>query len=265
VTVDNGSNDGSADYLRDLLTGVEILETGANLGFSGGCNVGISRALAGGAEFVLLVNSDAVLHPDTLTELLDAAHRHPDAGILAPVLLSREEPDRVASAGIRFSSATGRMIHRACGQRIGQLPARDLTDVDAVSGCVMLVRSRVFGAIGFFDEEYFFSFEDLDLCLRARAAGFRVVLVDGAVAYHQGGLSIGRRSPRRVYFATRNHLRLSARVLRSSAAATVLRGALIVAWNAAYAITSPDVPTAGGLAAVARGTWHHLTRRYGPG
>ncbi|MCA1560229.1 MAG: glycosyltransferase [Acidobacteria bacterium] len=263
IVVDNGSDDGSATALRSSLPTADVIETGANLGYSGGCNVGIRRALDDGASFVLLVNSDAVLAPDAVDMLLAAANRDPSAGILAPVLLSREEPDRIASAGIAFSGRTGRMRHRAAGHPLALLEPVAALTVDAVSACVMLVRREVFDSVGWLDEEYFFSFEDIDFCLRAAEAGFRTVCVPEAVAYHEGGRTIGRRSPRRVYFATRNHLRLARRLAPRRSASVVARAALIVGLNAAYVLRAPEVPLVSGMVAVARGAWHHLCGRYG--
>jgi len=72
--------------------------------------------------------------------------------------------------------------------------------VDGVSGCAMLIRGSVFESIGLFDEDYFYSFEDLDFCLKARRAGFATVVAGAATAYHEGGHSIGANSPRRLYF-----------------------------------------------------------------
>jgi GT2 family glycosyltransferase len=261
IVVDNGSGDGSVDAFRSTLEGVEILETGANLGFSGGSNAGIRRALERGMDFVLLVNSDAVLAPDMLDRLLDAASADPGAGILAPVLLSREEPDHIASAGIVFSFRTGRMRHRGAGLPLSLLPPAAVMPVDAVSGCVMLIRREVFEQAGLLDDDYFFSFEDIDFCLRARAAGFGVACVQDALAYHEGGRTIGRRSSRRVYFATRNHLRLARAVCGPGGHR--LRAAGIVALNLAYVLVAPEAPLVGGLAAVARGAWHHVTGHYG--
>ena len=263
VVVDNHSDDGSVDVLRRALPDVHVVDAGANLGFSGGCNIGIRTALEGGARFVLLVNSDAILAPDAIAHLLAALERNPQLGIAAPVVLSREEPDHVSTAGISFSVRTGRMRHRAAGRRLAAIGCEPVHVVDAVSGCAMLVRREVFDRIGLLDESYFFSFEDIDFCLRARAAGFATACVQDARAYHEGGRTIGRRSPRRVYFGTRNHLRLAARI--GNTATRPLRFALVAALNAAYVLVSPEAPLLGGSAALVRGVWHHLIGRYGSG
>jgi GT2 family glycosyltransferase len=133
-----------------------------------------------------------------------------------------------------------------------------------VSGCVMLLTRDVIERVGHFREEYFFSFEDVDLCLRARAAGYRSLCVPAARAYHEGHTSIGRRSPKRLYFATRNHLKMAADASASPRLTRLARGGWIVGLNAAYALTSADAPLVPGLAAVVRGAWHHLRGRYGP-
>jgi GT2 family glycosyltransferase len=263
LLVDNHSADGSLAALQHLLQDTSVIETRDNLGFAGGCNIGIRAALERGARFILLVNSDAVLAPDALGHLRQAMEHDANVGIAAPVLLSREEPDYVSSAGISFSQASGRMRHRGAGRRCSALGSDPVRRVDAVSGCVMLIRREVFETIGFFDESYFFSFEDIEFCLRARDSGFETACVQDARAYHEGGRTIGRRSPKRVYFATRNHLRLVART--GSRATRLPRLATVAALNAAYVLVSPEAPLVGGAAAFARGVWHHLIGRYGAG
>ncbi|HEX5480488.1 MAG TPA: glycosyltransferase [Dehalococcoidia bacterium] len=263
IVVDNGSADGSEPHLRDRLPGVEVLQTGSNGGFSAGCNTGIRSALAWGADAVLLVNSDVVLPPETIGQLTDALAGDPRIGLAAPVILSRAEPDVIASAGMIFSARTGRMRHRAAGQRLAALGDAGVHRVDAVSGCAVLVRRQVFERIGLLDDACFFSFEDVDFCLRARTNGFDTVCVAGAVAYHEGGRTMGKRSPRRVYYGVRNHLRVAGRSAPLGPAAAALRGAMIVMLNVAYVLRSPDVPLAGGLASVGRGAVDHLRGRYG--
>jgi GT2 family glycosyltransferase/glycosyltransferase involved in cell wall biosynthesis len=262
IVVDNGPNDESAERLRSALVDAHVIATGQNLGFSGGCNVGIREALRNESDLILLVNSDVVLSPHAIGSLRRAADANPRAGILAPVLLSREEPDRIASAGIRFSASTGRMRHIASGQPISMLPPGSVHAVDAVSGCVVLIRRSVFEKAGLLDERFFFSFEDIEFCLRARRAGFDVLCVAEAIAYHEGGRSIGRMSPDRVYYAARNHLRLVR--MTDAPSSGLLRGGLVVGLNAGYVLLSGETPRLRGLAALARGVWHHLNGRYGP-
>src|ERR1700722_6513342 len=84
LIVDNGSRDGSAERLRAALPQVEVIAAGRNLGFTGGCNLGMKRALEACAEHVLLINNDTVVKPDFLAELLAESERHPLAGMVSP-------------------------------------------------------------------------------------------------------------------------------------------------------------------------------------
>jgi GT2 family glycosyltransferase/glycosyltransferase involved in cell wall biosynthesis len=266
IVIDNAGDGTARAALGNIAPRVVYEATGRNLGFSGAVNVGVRRALEAGADAVLLVNSDAIVPPDCIGKLTDFLDASPDVGVVGPLLLSRSNPDRIASAGLSYSLRTGRMrqLHEGAPAGARQFGAR--IDVDAVSGCVMLVRRAVFDAIGLLDERFFYSFEDLDLCLRARAAGFRTALAGHAIAYHEGGASIGAAAAARLYFAARNHLLLAARVGppgRTVASAT--RTATIVMLNAAHAVRvrSGSLPTR--LQAVGRGVRDYALGRFGPG
>ena len=260
LVVDNGSGDGSVDRLRAFAPGATVLASATNLGFSGGSNLGIREALVRDAGLILLVNSDAVLPPDCVERLESVLTAWPGAGIAAPVLVSREDPDHVMAAGIRFSPRTGRMRLLAGGA--AHRP-RQTAEVDAVSGCVMLIAREVFERIGLLDEAYFFSFEDLDFCLRARRAGFACVCVGDAVALHDGSRTIGRRAAARLYFASRNHLRAVAPGAPAGPVHRRLRAAGIVGHNLLHALVTAEAPRAAGVRAVVRGAWHHARGRYG--
>jgi GT2 family glycosyltransferase len=263
ILVDNGSGDDSADRLRSAFPGARLVETGANLGFAGGTNRGIEAAIEGGADLVLLVNSDAELEPGCLGALEAALAARSQLGLVGPALVA---PDRrIESLGLRWSPLSGRVRNRGAGRPADTLaPLSSPRVVDGVSGCVMLIRRRLLDATGGFDERYFYALEDLDLCLRAREKGFGTACVETARAHHEGSATIGARSPRRLYFATRNHL-LLAKGAPLLPPLGVLRSASIVAQHLAQAIITAPAPRLAGLAAVARGIFDHLRRRYGPG
>jgi len=177
IVVDNGSGDGSAERLRTLAPTVTLIAAETNLGFAGGNNLGIRWAMEHGAEQILLVNSDATVEPGCVGTLENALRSRGDAGIAGPLLLAADDPVRITSAGIWFSPVTGRVREHTVGV-IGAAPRT----VDAVSGAVMLVRRAVFERLGLLDETYFFSLEDVDFCLSARAQGFVTICVFGASA-----------------------------------------------------------------------------------
>jgi GT2 family glycosyltransferase len=122
----------------------------------------------------------------------------------------------------------------------------------------------VFDRAGFFDERYFFGFEDIDLCLRTRDSGLAVRLAAGAVAYHEGGRSIGAASPRRLYFAARNHLLLAARHRGRDGWVTHARRTIwIVALNIAHALTASGGSVWSRLRATAEGIADYARGRVG--
>jgi GT2 family glycosyltransferase len=159
------------------------------------------------------------------------------------------------------------MRHRGHGTSLrgmaGAAP-REPFLVDGVSGCVMMVRREVFDAVGLLDEDYFFSFEDLEFCLRARAAGFATVIAPDTIVYHEGGRSLGADSPRRFYFAARNHLLMARQTGASDGSIRALcRAGSIVALNLGHAILSPGGSVAARVAAVLSGTLDYVAGRFG--
>src|SRR5262249_16092334 len=235
VLVDNGSHDGCEDYLRQQAAGATVVVNEVNLGFSGGCNVGIRAALDRGADRILLMNADTVLSADSLGLLQEALDGDPTLGIVGPTIVSRANPEVVLSRGMRFLAMTGRMRHRGFGATSNGPAQTERVVVDGVSGCAMLIRQAVFERIGLLDEEYFFGFEALDYCLRARAAEFLTACVERSVALHEGNVSIGRHTSSRIYFATRNHLLLGSRI-HASRPMRQLRSGAIVLFNLAHVL-----------------------------
>jgi GT2 family glycosyltransferase len=256
IVVDNGSSPPFAPP-ED---GAEILRLPENLGFGGGCNRGIERALQAGADAILLLNSDAEVAPDCIALLEAVLAERPDAGIVGPTIVRR---GRVESMGVRYSRLSGRMLNLEAGRLDGARPPA-VVEVEAIIGCCMLIRRQVFERIGLFAAELFYGFEDLDFALRAAAAGFAAVCQPSATVRHLGQRSIGERSTARLYFATRNHLRVAETAAPLSSSASAVRALAIVGYNLAHALITSPAPRWGGLLAVARGVRDHLLGRYGP-
>ena len=277
VNNDGGGDDGA--WLGPLRDEVVWIDLGRNAGFSAGVNAGIEAALTRGAQTVFLVNSDVMVPPDCLGHLQQVLAREPRCGIAGPLVLERARPDVIDSQGIAYDIRTGRLRLLGCGDtrpaaatsgtggaalasagdfRAGSVP------VDAVAGCVMLIDRRVFERMGAFDDAYFYGFEDVDLCLRARRAGLETHVAEGAVAYHEGGRSIGRQSSLRLYYAARNHLRLAATTGRNAGGTRRLLVTLSVsALNIAHAVRATGDPLPRRLRAVIRGIVDHVAGRYG--
>jgi GT2 family glycosyltransferase len=229
VCVDNGSDDGSPDAVAARFPSVELIRTGVNLGFSGGNNVGIRRALARGADWVLLLNNDAVADPGLPAALAAAAAERPDAGVLACKVFFADPPDVLMYAGGRVNLRLGYWGRQdGFGQRDdGRFDT--LRDVDRATGAAMAVSRAAIERAGLLDESLFAYAEDTEWCLRIREAGFGVVFVPDAKVWHVGSASTGgMRSPTSIYYDTRNMIAVAERHdPRSGPAAAVRRGVVL--------------------------------------
>lgn len=210
--IDNASADGSEQQLRTWDPTLEVIQSGANLGWAGGTNIGIRAALAAGCEHVYLLNNDAMVRPDTLTHLAREAGR-PDAAALGSMVIAQQDPSWVEFGGCFVDPRTHhpRQVH--C--RLDDVaPAAGTVPTVAVKGCSMLLTSAGLSRVGLLSEEYFLNYDESDWCYRARAAGMAVYFVPASVVTHKGAVSFGGTgSPLYRYFVTRNRLLFARRHL----------------------------------------------------
>jgi GT2 family glycosyltransferase len=207
IVCDNAAADDDHRALRDALgEGVECVATGGNLGYAGGNNVGIRLALAGRAEFVWLLNPDAEVGPDTLTDLLATADAIGDAGVLGPRILY-PDGERVWSDGGVIDDATfGATSHRNTGKRATHQHKGTPHDVDYVTGAALLIRRAVFEHVGLLPEQYFLYFEETAFCRDVRAAGWRTMVDARTAVVHHKRSSGTVVTPYYLYYMTRNRL-----------------------------------------------------------
>lgn len=227
VVVDNGSTDGSVEYLRGRRTDrLQLLEQPENLGFAGGNNLGI-RASKG--AYVALLNNDAEADPQWVEALVAAAEADPTVGMCASRIYVWKRPGLLDGAGLIVS---GDGIGRARGrlEADGERYERE-ADVLLPSACAALYRRAMLDEIGLFDEDFFAYCEDTDLGLRARIAGWRCRYVPGAIARHRYSGSTDAHSPFKAFHVERNRIWVvvkcfPARLAVTSIAYTLARYAL---------------------------------------
>ena len=209
VVVDNGSTDGSVDRIRRAHPSIPIVETGQNLGYAAGNNVGLGHALARGVDYVCVLNNDTILAPDALTMLVREAEGDPVVGIAGPKMYFLDPDNMIFAAGSWIDWNRGTIQHRGFGRReriAGELFATGPEDVDFIIGCCVLLRRRVIEEIGLLDPRYYLNFEDVDWCVRAKQAGYQVRYVPQAVLWHRVSATLGQASPQNTYYMTRNAL-----------------------------------------------------------
>lgn len=198
LVVDNGSTDGSVARIREALPSVALLQTGANLGFGGGCNVGIRHALERGAEYVWLINSDATADPGALSALVRLADQNLRVGAVGSVLFEANDVTRVQLwGGGRVNLWSGRSTH--C-----RSPGR----IDFLSGASVLLRRAALEEVGLFDEASFFMYwEDTDLAFRMRKAGWELAVAQDSRIWHKESASLGFGNPLLDQYATQSCIR----------------------------------------------------------
>jgi GT2 family glycosyltransferase len=233
VCVDNGSSDGSADRIAERFPRVDLIRTGVNLGFAGGNNVGIRRALARGADWVLLLNQDAAAEPGLEQALRDAAAARRDAGLLACKILDADGRT-VQYAGASFNARLG------YSGRASTTGPDVLRDVGRVDGAAVAVSRAAVARAGMLDESLFLYVEDVEWSLRIRAAGFAVVFVPDARVRHKGSVATGgRASITSLYYDTRNTVVVSERHAPLPPGLCGLRRGVIVGAHLALAGSHP--------------------------
>jgi GT2 family glycosyltransferase len=199
IVIDNASEDGTVQAIRDQHPEVVVIANRSNRGFAAANNQGLARARG---RYQLLLNSDTEVHRDTLRTVVDYADAHPEVGILGCRSYGRDgkqqltmfrEP-RLADLAINVAVPRSLMMR---SPRLGR--ARyvgcDLDqehDVEVVTGCFMLARQEMIRQIGGLDEDFFMYGEEVEWCHRARAAGWQVRYVPHASILHYGGVSTER-------------------------------------------------------------------------
>jgi GT2 family glycosyltransferase len=232
IVVDNGSTDDTSAALPREFPEVQYLRSKTNLGFAGANNLGARNAHG---EFLVLLNSDARLQPDSLRLAVEWMRAHSDCGIAGAQLLN---PDGSRQNSIaNFPSLATELLNKSLLRRIfpKRFPGKEQefkqpVEVESVIGAFMLVREAVWRAIGGMDERYFFFFEETDFCLQARRHGWKVFHLPQVKAWHEQGKSASQvHVPARVeywrsrytYFA-KNHSILARAVLRLGLGARLL-------------------------------------------
>jgi GT2 family glycosyltransferase len=199
ILVENGSSDGSAEYVRESYPWVHLIPLSENIGFAGGNNRALKEC---SGEYIVTLNNDTKLEPDFLAALVAAAEADPRIGMVAAKMLNFYEKGRIDSVGVK-------VVPNGMGQNIGvgeqDRGQYDVPD-DVFGPCAgaALYRRAMLDEIGFFDPAFFAYYEDLDLAWRGRLAGWRCVTAPGAVVYHVHSATSGKMSPFTVYQVQRN-------------------------------------------------------------
>lgn len=209
VVLDNGSDDQAEELRRIRETHPEACLFGAksNLGFARGCNAGLRVALRMGADYLMLLNNDVALHPDAIAELVATLEADPGMGAAGPLIYYASEPQRVWFGGGEVQM--GGRVGAEHGEDTDARPGDPPRGSGWLPGTAIMARREAVLRAGPLDPAYFLYWEDVDWCMRLRRAGYRLLLVPGAVLWHKVNASTGALplSLSIVYYWERNRLR----------------------------------------------------------
>ncbi len=242
VIVDNGSQDDSVSQFRNHRTKkihTEVMETRSNLGFAGGNNVGMKYAQDKNVDYVMILNNDTIVDSNLLQDLMKRMEDK-RVGIASPKIYFAK--------GYEFhkekykKNQTGKVIWYAGGKIdwqnvIGTHSGVDQVDkgqfaktreIDLATGACIFISRRVFENVGFFDEKYFLYLEDMDFCVRAKKAGFKIVFSPKAILWHKNAVSSGGSGSKvQDYYITRNRLLFAFKYAKPRTKIAVLKQSIL--------------------------------------
>jgi GT2 family glycosyltransferase len=187
LLVDNGSTDQSVETIKKRYPGLDMIVNKANLGYAEGNNVGIRRALAKNADYMLLLNNDTVVSPGFLDELIKVVEKDPAIGFAGPKVYYYDyngRKDVINFAGGKVNLWNGRAYHLGWKKAdAGQFDT--IREVDYVDGSCLMVKKEVIEKIGLLDPVYFAYWEEADWCVRGHRAGYKLMYVPGSKIWHK--------------------------------------------------------------------------------
>jgi len=210
ILVDNASADGSVPYVRKSYPWVQVVRLDTNVGFAEGNNVGMDHAQG---DYIVLLNSDTVVDQRCIGELEQALEADERVGAVVPKIYVADAFPMIDCAGAEFDNLGFSWGRGSKQPDRGQF--NTLASVPAVTACAMILRRQLLGEETLFDRHLFMYYEELDLSLRIRGAGYDIVYAPDAIVHHKGSLSVGKaeRKPllSKQFYANRNRVKILSR------------------------------------------------------
>ncbi len=198
ILVDNGSKDGSVEFIKKKFPKIKILALPKNVGFARGNNEGIKIAKG---EYIALLNNDTKVSPDWLKELYQGITSDARIGFCASKMIFYSNRGKIDTAGDSYSRC-GAPFKRGC--REGADKYNVMEKVFGACAGAAIYRKSMLDDIGLLDEDFFLGFEDSDLSFRAQLAGYECLYIPKAVVFHKVSATIGKTSKSQVYYGQRN-------------------------------------------------------------
>ncbi len=213
IVVDNGSLIKSKRQILKKFPRTIVFENKKNLGFAGGCNIGIRYALKKKYPYILLLNNDAIVDRHLLDFFVRAAQEKPRAGIFGAKILNYKAKAQIDNVGSVFSWEIGKFVD--CGKKNHKRRLQNPRKVDYVCGCCLFLKSEVVKKIGLLEKKFFLLWEETDFCYRAKKNNFEIWTVPRALVWHKVSASFSGGKIHSEYFWWRGRLLWVSRNLNS--------------------------------------------------
>jgi len=206
IISDNGSTDGSVDFIKKSYPRIILIENGENLGYADGNNRGIRKATG---DYIVILNNDTKTDKNWLKNLVEVANSDKKIAVAGGKVYWMNDPKRIQSIGGKLRKWNN-FIH--LGSRIGQNEIdkgqyENVINIDYALGCSFLIKKDVLKEMGLFDEKYFIYNEEIDLQYRIKRSGYKIVYSPKAKIWHLGSAVVGRETYKKIYLTQRNKMR----------------------------------------------------------
>lgn len=207
VVVDNGSNDGSCEFVEKNYKNAVLIKNKKNLGWTGGNNKGIKYALKNKAKAVFILNNDTQIGEKCIEQLAKVLFEKDSTGIVGPKIylsVKGKKTKRISFAGGKFTANRYFGVHIG-NNKIDIGKYNKIKKTEFVTGAAIMIRCELFESIGLFHDDYFIYYDEADFCIRAQKKGNNVLFVPKAKVYHAFSGTVELNSPFQHYYTTRNH------------------------------------------------------------
>ena len=181
IVIDNHSTDGTSLQIKKIYPDIKLLEAKKNLGFAKAVNWGAEEARG---EYFFITNNDVVFERNCLKNIAKFALKNPKIGVIGPKIFNLQKPSRVLGLPLHYNFYLGTFSMAK--------EASKPTEVDWVQGCGFFCAKRLWQKLGGFDENFFFTAEDLDFCLRAKKISTKTVYLPSARIWHKEGATVNK-------------------------------------------------------------------------
>lgn len=206
IVVDNASRENPVPELTKDFPEVCCIRSEINLGFTGGNNLGLAKASELNPKYIFYLNNDTVVTPDTLSTLVEYMEQHPEVGIVGPLTYYYDEPDAVCFCGGTIDRNTGRISFIGKGSRLPEV-IEVVIQCSFVEGAAFMIRTSLAQQAGGFNDEYFLTSEESELCIKVADMGYKLAVLTTCSIRHKVSRSMGAGSELINYFVYRNRLK----------------------------------------------------------